>query len=83
MGEDGDRTDLDTYGARAANRIWKSQNFSYWMTQMLHTPVDDNPFLIKRQLGELMSVVSSEDSKKYLAECYSGWPYDLPDLMEG
>lgn len=79
----GDRTDLDTYGARAANRIWKSQNFSYWMTQMLHTPVDDNPFLIKRQLGELMSVVSSEDSKKYLAECYSGWPYDLPDLMEG
>lgn len=79
----GDRSDLDTYGARAANRIWKSQNFSYWMTQMLHTPVDDNPFLIKRQLGELMSVVSSEDSMKYLAECYSGWPYDLPDLMEG
>lgn len=78
----GSRADLDTYGARAAQRIWKSQNFSYWMTQMLHTPADDNPFVVKRQIGELLSVVSSEDSMKYLAECYTGWPYDLPDLME-
>ncbi|MDO5533881.1 MAG: 4-hydroxybenzoate 3-monooxygenase [Propionibacteriaceae bacterium] len=78
----GARDDLDTYGERAAKRIWKSQNFSYWMTQMLHTPTDDNPFLLKRQLGELEAVTSSEDSMKYLAESYTGWPYDLPDLME-
>lgn len=52
------------------------------MTQMLHTPTDDNPFLLKRQLGELAAVTSSEDSMKYLAESYTGWPYDLPELME-
>lgn len=78
----GSRAELDTYGERAAKRIWKSQNFSYWMTQMLHTPSEDNPFLIKRQLGELEAVTSSEDSMKYLAESYTGWPYDLPDLMD-
>ena len=79
----GSREDLDSYGERAAKRIWKSQNFSYWMTQMLHTPVEDNSFLAKRQIGELEAVVSSDESKKYLAESYSGWPYDLPELMEG
>ena len=77
----GDRAELDSYGARASRRIWKSQAFSYWMTQMLHTPADDNPFLLKRQLGELLAVTSSRDSRKYLAECYTGWPYDLPGLM--
>jgi len=78
----GSRADLDTYGVRAANRIWKSQNFSYWMTQMLHTPADDSSFMRKRQIGELMAVTSSDDSMKYLAECYTGWPYDLPALMQ-
>ncbi|MEA5153999.1 4-hydroxybenzoate 3-monooxygenase [Raineyella sp.] len=73
----GDRSALDTYGERAAKRIWKAQNFSYWMTQMLHTHTDANSFTEKRQLGELMSVTSSPDSMKYLAECYTGWPYDL------
>lgn len=73
----GDRSELDTYGERAAKRIWKAQNFSYWMTQMLHTHTDGNSFTAKRQLGELMSVTSSQDSMKYLAECYTGWPYDL------
>lgn len=77
----GSREDLDTYGARAAKRIWKSQNFSYWMTQMLHTPADDSTFMRKRQIGELLAVTSSDDSKKYLAESYTGWPYDLPELM--
>ena len=32
----GDRDVLDSYGERALDRIWRSQNFSYWMTQMLH-----------------------------------------------
>lgn len=75
----GDRSELDSYGARASKRIWKSQNFSYWMTQMLHTHTDGNSFTERRQLGELMSVTNSPDSMKYLAECYTGWPYDTID----
>lgn len=77
----GTRTELDTYGERAAKRIWKSQNFSYWMTQMLHTPPDGNPFTRKRQLGELLAVTSSDDAMKYLAECYTGWNYELPAVL--
>ncbi|MEP7332290.1 MAG: 4-hydroxybenzoate 3-monooxygenase [Terracoccus sp.] len=78
----GSRDDLATYGERAANRIWKSQNFSYWMTQMLHAQPEASSFQRKRQIGELMAVTSSENSMKYLAESYTGWPYDLPELME-
>ncbi len=29
---------LDAYSDRALDRVWKAQQFSYWMTSMLHTP---------------------------------------------
>ena len=32
----GSRDLLDQYSDRALQRIWKAQNFSYWMTSMLH-----------------------------------------------
>ena len=44
------------------------------MTQMLHTPVDGVGFDLKRQIGELNAVVSSEAGRTYLAESYTGWP---------
>ncbi len=50
------------------------ENFSYWMTQMLHTPVEGVDFDLKRQLGELNAVVSSTAGQTYLAESYTGWP---------
>jgi p-hydroxybenzoate 3-monooxygenase len=55
------------------SHLWKAQNFSYWMTSMLHTRPGANPFEYKRQLGELTSVVSSRDGSAYLAEAYTGW----------
>ena len=70
----GDRDVLDTYGERALDRIWRSQNFSYWMTQMLHTLPDGSDFDTRRQLGELSAVVSSTAGSTYLAEAYTGWP---------
>lgn len=65
---------LDEYPPRALERIWKAQHFSYWMTQMLHTPIDANDFDVRRQLGELRMVTSSTHGQKYLAEAYTGWP---------
>lgn len=44
------------------------------MTQMLHTPAEGNSFDLKRQIGELNAVVSSEAGRTYLAESYTGWP---------
>jgi len=74
LGQGGSLDGLDAYGPRALDRIWKSENFSYWMTQMLHTPVDGVGFDLKRQIGELNAVVSSEAGRTYLAESYTGWP---------
>lgn len=65
---------LDSYSSRALDRVWKAQQFSYWMTSMLHTPSDADDFSHARQLGELNSVVSSRHGQAYLAEAYTGWP---------
>ncbi|WP_285241331.1 4-hydroxybenzoate 3-monooxygenase [Pseudarthrobacter sp. MEB009] len=65
---------LDSYGDRALERVWKAQQFSYWMTTMLHTSADADDFSRARQLGELNSVVSSRHGLAYLAEAYTGWP---------
>ena len=69
----GSRDLLDQYSDRALQRIWKAQNFSYWMTSMLHERPDTNPFDRKRQLGEL-GAVNSRHGSAYLAEAYTGWP---------
>jgi p-hydroxybenzoate 3-monooxygenase len=74
LGQGGSLDALDAYGPRALDRIWKSENFSYWMTQMLHTPVEGVGFDLKRQIGELNAVVSSKAGRTYLAESYTGWP---------
>jgi len=65
---------LDDYEPRALARVWKSQHFSYWMTTMLHTLPGATDFDVRRQLGELESVVASAAGSTYLAEGYTGWP---------
>lgn len=70
----GSRDLLDGYSDRALHRVWKAQNFSYWMTSMFHTSPAAGPFEHKRQLGELESVTSSRHGSAYLAEAYTGWP---------
>ena len=70
----GSRDLLDQYSDRALQRIWKAQNFSYWMTSMLHEQPNATAFERKRQLGELDAVVNSRHGSAYLAEAYTGWP---------
>jgi p-hydroxybenzoate 3-monooxygenase len=69
-----DASALDDYTDRALARVWKAQHFSYWMTTMLHTLPGATPFDVRRQVGELNSVVSSTAGSTYLAEAYTGWP---------
>ena len=69
-----DAAALDEYTPRALARVWRAQHFSYWMTTMLHTLPDATPFDVRRQIGELTSVVSSRAGSTYLAEAYTGWP---------
>lgn len=71
----GDTGLLEGYSDTALRRVWKAQNFSYWMTTMLHSPPEAEPFMLKRALGELDTVTSSRYGQQYLAESYTGWPH--------
>jgi len=65
---------LADYEPAALGRVWRAQNFSWWMTQMLHTPPGALDFDVRRQLGELDNVVNTRAGRTYLAEQYTGWP---------
>ncbi|MGW1146055.1 4-hydroxybenzoate 3-monooxygenase [Streptomyces sp. NPDC002454] len=65
---------LEEYQQRALQRVWRAQNFSYWMTRLLHTAPGASAFDLRRQLGELDNVVGTHAGRAYLAEQYTGWP---------
>ncbi len=70
-----DASSLDDYSTRALGRVWRAQHFSYWMTTMLHSLPDATPFDVRRQVGELTTLVDSRAGSTYLAEGYTGWPH--------
>lgn len=67
---------LEAFPEMALKRIWKAQQFSWWMTSMLHVTPDASDFDRLRQMGELRTVVESEAGRRYLAEAYTGWPLE-------
>jgi hypothetical protein len=44
------------------------------MTTMLHRLPDAGAFDVRRQVGELESLVGSTAGSAFLAEGYTGWP---------
>lgn len=70
----GDETGANDYSQRALHRVWKAQNFSYWMTSMMHNDPTAGDFETRRRLGELRGVLASQYGRAYLAEAYTGWP---------
>ncbi|MFI7584804.1 4-hydroxybenzoate 3-monooxygenase [Kocuria sp. M1N1S27] len=72
----GDDSGLAGYSAQALERVWKAQNFSYWVTNLMHTQPGENPFNQKRRRGEFRAVTASEHGAAYFAESYTGWPGD-------
>lgn len=69
----GGREALDAYETRALDRIWRAQQFSYWLTQMTHLSPERHDFELRRQVAELRSVVSSTAGSTYFADGYTGW----------
>jgi p-hydroxybenzoate 3-monooxygenase len=63
---------LKAYSAEALKRIWRAENFSWWMTSMLHKFPEDSPFQHRIQLAELDYVASSRAKALTLAENYTG-----------
>lgn len=73
---DGKADLLERYSDTALQRVWRSQRFSWWMTQTLHRFPDENPFDYKRQLADLDYIASSPAAMTSLAENYVGLPLD-------
>ncbi|CAG0944553.1 MAG: p-hydroxybenzoate hydroxylase [Rhodocyclaceae bacterium] len=67
---------IDHYSDLCLRRIWKAERFSWWMTQLLHTFPDTNPFEQKALDAELDYVVHSLAGRTTMAENYVGLPFE-------
>ena len=72
----GDETLLEGYEAAALARQWRVQQFSVWMTELLHRPTLEasGEFDFRAQLGRLDYVIGSVHAQRSLAEQYTGLP---------
>lgn len=70
------RTDLlDGYSARCLRRVWRVQEFSWYMSSLLHVLPDEDGFGRRLRRAELDWLVSSEAAARSLAENYVGLPF--------
>ena len=67
---------LDAYSSRCLGRVWRVQDFSAWMSSMLHRYPGDDGMQGKLQLARLEWVTSMESAARSLAENYVGLPFD-------
>jgi p-hydroxybenzoate 3-monooxygenase len=70
---DGKTERADGYTTAALRRVWRGQDFSNYMTQMLHD-LGGGPFQRRMQLARLEYVARSEAAARSLAENYVGLP---------
>jgi p-hydroxybenzoate 3-monooxygenase len=70
---DGSGDALERYSERALRRVWRAQDFSNYMTQLLHD-LDRGVFDRKLQLSRLEYLARSQAAAKSLAENYAGLP---------
>ncbi|MGH9089580.1 MAG: 4-hydroxybenzoate 3-monooxygenase [Acidimicrobiales bacterium] len=59
----------EEYSTRCLRRAWRAQEFSYYMTTMLH-PLAGDEYNSRLQLARLDHLVHSEGAGRWLAECY-------------
>jgi p-hydroxybenzoate 3-monooxygenase len=68
----GDNARLDAYSATRLPRIWRAQEFSYWMVTALHPGPDDDPFTGKLREARLDHLRLCESFAANFAENYVG-----------
>ena len=70
------RTDLlDGYSTRCLKRVWRVQEFSWYMSSLLHVLPDEDGFGRRLRRSELDWLVTSEAASRSLAENYVGLPF--------
>ena len=65
---------INHYSARALDRIWKAERFSWSMTTLLHRFDHHTPFEQRMQDAEFAFLESSVAARTALAENYVGLP---------
>jgi p-hydroxybenzoate 3-monooxygenase len=70
--EGGDESLLEAYSDTCLRRVWRTQHFSWWMTEMLHSFPDDDAFAKKLRRAQLDYVCTSDAAATTLAENYVG-----------
>ncbi len=68
----GNRRALDTYSTTCLRRVWRAEQFSYWMTSMLHRDDEAGEFGRALQLSQLRYLTTSTAAATSLAENYVG-----------
>ena len=64
--------ELINYSNVCLSRVWKTQRFSSWMTNMFHNMPKEDNFLKKIKQIEMENLLSSIHAKKILANNYLG-----------
>ena len=66
---------LENYSRNCLDRVWRVQDFSAFMSLMLHRYYDDDGFRSRLQRAQLNYVCTSEAAARSLAENYVGLPH--------
>ncbi len=70
----GSERGIDNYSARALDRVWKAERFSWWFTGLMHRFPEASDFDRRMQLAELGYLRSSRAAQTSFAENYVGLP---------
>jgi p-hydroxybenzoate 3-monooxygenase len=65
---------LETYTETCLRRVWRAQDFSNYMSAMLHRYPGDDPFRDRLQLARLETLTVAEPAARALAVNYTGLP---------
>jgi p-hydroxybenzoate 3-monooxygenase len=70
----GERAGLDTYSSRCLDRVWRVQDFSNTMTELMHVLPNHDPFAARVQRAKQRYMAVSAAMQRSLAENYVGLP---------
>ena len=72
---EGDSHGTDAYSQRALARVWKTQRFSWWFSNLMHHYPGQTDFDKNMQLAELAFLRDSPEAQAAMALNYVGLPY--------
>jgi p-hydroxybenzoate 3-monooxygenase len=67
---------LDDYTRRCLRRVWRAEEFSAWLSGMLHRMPGESAFERRLQRSRLEWVTGMESAARAFAENYVGLPFD-------